>query len=175
MISHAKISNMKFIDFHNLVVQRCFPKKDLHPFSYSAIQLKSMWFRLRLLSRWNEAKSNKILKTTTQFWDTPVETTEFRCEFDHYIGWFKVKLVHNVLLRHRGRTLSANRWFCNKIHPIRRMRLEYLPIYMKGEKWLHSRVIPGTPNNGTPFVASFKYYARTIPISLGILMGVVWE
>ena len=27
MISHAKISNMKLIGFHNLVVQRCFPKK----------------------------------------------------------------------------------------------------------------------------------------------------
>ena len=34
-----------------------------------------------------------------------------------------------------------------------------------------SRVIPGTPNNGTPLWEA----SHTIPISLGILMGVVWE
>ena len=34
-----------------------------------------------------------------------------------------------------------------------------------------SRVIPGTPNNGTPLWEA----SHIIPISLGILMGVVWE
>ncbi len=34
-----------------------------------------------------------------------------------------------------------------------------------------SRVIPGTPNNGT----SLWQTSHTIPISLRILMGVVWE
>ena len=38
-----------------------------------------------------------------------------------------------------------------------------------------SRVIPGTPNNGTSLMVSFPYYSHTIPISLGILMGIVWE
>ena len=152
-----------------------FQKKDLHPFSYSAIQLKSMWFRIRLLQQMKRGQIKQDFENNNTILGHTSRTTEFRCEFDHYIRWFKVKLVHNVLLRHRGRTLSANRWSCNKIHPIHRMRLEYLPTRMEGEKWLHSRVIPGTPNNGTPFVASFKYYARTIPISLGILMGVVWE
>ncbi len=28
---------------------------------------------------------------------------------------------------------------------------------------------------GPPKMVSFPYYAHTIPISLGILMGVVWE
>ena len=35
-----------------------------------------------------------------------------------------------------------------------------------------SRVIPGTSNNGTPRMVSGTH---TIPISLGILTGVVWE
>ncbi len=42
---------------------------------------------------------------------------------------------------------------------------------LSGVSGVWSRVIPGTPNNGTPLWEA----SHTIPTSLGILMGVVWE
>ena len=38
------------------------------------------------------------------------------------------------------------------------------------------RVVPGVPKNGTPpYGKGDPYYSHTIPTSLWILMGVVWE
>ena len=55
----------------------------------------------------------------------------------------------------------------------RKGQVKTLPVFRSffSSQTPTSRVIPGTPNNGTPLWEA----SHTIPISLGILMGVVWE
>ena len=49
-------------------------------------------------------------------------------------------------------------------------------LYLKRfDDLVDSRVIPGTLNNGTPFMVSFPYYSHTTPIRIPKDMGMVWE